>query len=141
MYQIIVTTGNKSFAGTDANVYIQLHGRKGQETPRLPLDDEKNNFEKGQIDVFKVYRRSCQFVTLVKLYSNPYNNSYFLLAYFLDLQTVNQMFNFFSKFQFVKRAELLCQLRVHWLTDSNACLFQRLDVNAVILTVGLHQCV
>lgn len=54
MYQIIVTTGNKSFAGTDANVYIQLHGRKGQETPRLPLDDEKNNFEKGQIDVFKI---------------------------------------------------------------------------------------
>lgn len=94
MYQIIVTTGNKSFAGTDANVYIQLHGRKGQETPRLPLDDEKNNFEKGQIDVFKVYRQSCQFVTPVKLYSNPYNNSCFLLAYFLDLQTVNQMFNF-----------------------------------------------
>lgn len=69
MYQIIVTTGNKSFGGTDANVYIQLHGRKGQETPRLPLDDEKNNFEKGQIDVFKViiYRQSCLFVTPVKL--------------------------------------------------------------------------
>lgn len=77
MYQIIVTTGNKSFAGTDANVYIQLHGRKGQETPRLPLDDEKNNFEKGQIDVFKVYRRNCLFVTPVKL-CNSYSNSYFV---------------------------------------------------------------
>lgn len=54
VYQIIVKTGNKSFAGTDANVYIQLHGKKGQKTPRLSLDDEKNNFEKGQIDVFKV---------------------------------------------------------------------------------------
>ncbi|XP_062591451.1 lipoxygenase homology domain-containing protein 1-like [Saccostrea cucullata] len=54
VYQIIVKTGTKSFAGTDANVYIQLHGKKGLETPRLPLDDEKNNFEKGQTDVFKL---------------------------------------------------------------------------------------
>ncbi|XP_061173091.1 lipoxygenase homology domain-containing protein 1-like [Saccostrea echinata] len=53
-YQIIVKTGKKSFAGTDANVYIQLHGKKGFETPRLPLDDEKNNSEKGQTDVFKI---------------------------------------------------------------------------------------
>lgn len=52
---------------------------------RFFLDDEKNNFEKGQIDVFKVYRWSCQFVILVKFYSNLYNNLYFLFVYFLDL--------------------------------------------------------
>lgn len=84
MYQIIVTTGNKSFAGTDANVYIQLHGRKGQETPRLPLDDEKNNFEKGQIDVFKViiYRQSCLFVTPVKLKSSIQQFIFFTCLFF-----------------------------------------------------------
>lgn len=53
---------------------------------RFFLDDEKNNFEKGQIDVFKViiYRQSCWFVILVK-FSNLYNNVYFLFVYFLDL--------------------------------------------------------
>ncbi|XP_053387864.1 uncharacterized protein LOC123563449 isoform X2 [Mercenaria mercenaria] len=52
-YQITVKTGDKRFAGTDANVFIQLAGVKGI-TKKLKLDDAKNNFERNMTDNFEV---------------------------------------------------------------------------------------
>lgn len=52
-YQITVLTGTVTYAGTDANVYIQMFGAKTT-TKKLTLDDEKNNFEKGMTDIFEV---------------------------------------------------------------------------------------
>lgn len=52
-YQITVKTGDKRFAGTDANVFIQLAGVKGI-TKKLKLDDAKNNFERNMVDSFEV---------------------------------------------------------------------------------------
>lgn len=46
-------TGDIRYAGTDANVFIQLAGTKGI-TPKLKLDDAKNNFERNMVDVFDV---------------------------------------------------------------------------------------
>ena len=46
-------TGDVRFAGTDANVFIQMCGSKGM-TKKLTLDDSKNNFETGMTDVFQV---------------------------------------------------------------------------------------
>ena len=48
-----VKTGDKRFAGTDANVFIQMSGEKTM-TKKKTIDDEKNNFERGQLDVFQV---------------------------------------------------------------------------------------
>lgn len=53
MFAVTVQTGNVRYAGTDANVYIQITGSKGM-TEKLQLDDAKNNFEKGMIDEFQV---------------------------------------------------------------------------------------
>jgi hypothetical protein len=50
---VYVKTGDKRFAGTDANVFIQMSGEKTM-TKKKTLDDEKNNFERGQLDVFQV---------------------------------------------------------------------------------------
>ncbi|CAF5209115.1 unnamed protein product, partial [Rotaria magnacalcarata] len=46
-YKVTVFTGNKSGAGTDADVFITLFGNQGQ-TGQIKLDNEKDNFETGQ---------------------------------------------------------------------------------------------
>lgn len=51
-----IKTGDKLNAGTDANVYVALHGDKGK-TPRIALQDESQNFkrfERGRADKFVV---------------------------------------------------------------------------------------
>ncbi|VDI25718.1 Hypothetical predicted protein [Mytilus galloprovincialis] len=53
-YKISVKTGDKKGAGTDANVYIILHG-KGPQTSKYNLDTFfKNDFERGSIDDYTV---------------------------------------------------------------------------------------
>lgn len=52
-YMIFIKTGDKRYAGTDANVFIQINGEKTM-TKKKTLDDEKNNFERGQLDSFQV---------------------------------------------------------------------------------------
>ena len=46
-------TGDVRGAGTDANVYISLHGSKGVMTDRL-LESHPENFERGRTDVFTI---------------------------------------------------------------------------------------
>jgi hypothetical protein len=61
-YTVIVHTGNVQYAGTDADVFIQMFGESGRCSKRTKLDDSKNNFEKGMEDTFEVclWRlRSC----------------------------------------------------------------------------------
>lgn len=53
-YTVIVHTGNVKFAGTDADVFIQMFGENGRCSRRTKLDDSKNNFEKGMEDIFEV---------------------------------------------------------------------------------------
>lgn len=54
-YRITVVTGDVFGAGTDANVYIKLYGEKG-ESGRLKLDmPNRNDFERGQTDVFTIH--------------------------------------------------------------------------------------
>lgn len=51
-YIVYVKTGDKRYAGTDADVFIQICGETKM-TKKKKLDDEKNNFERGQLDVFQ----------------------------------------------------------------------------------------
>ena len=46
-YKVSVYTGNKSGAGTDADVYITLFGENGDSGEKI-IDDNKNNFERGE---------------------------------------------------------------------------------------------
>lgn len=52
-YRVRVHTGDKRGAGTDANVFIILHGERG-DTGKRPLESTGNNFERGRIDVFGI---------------------------------------------------------------------------------------
>lgn len=46
-YKVTTYTGDKSGAGTDANVYITMFGEFG-DSGEKPLTSSKNNFERGQ---------------------------------------------------------------------------------------------
>lgn len=52
-YHVIVTTADKQWAGTDANVFLSLTGELGR-SPRLRLDNAEDNFERGKKDCFVV---------------------------------------------------------------------------------------
>lgn len=52
-YKVSVRTGDKRGAGTDANVYIILHGENGS-TGKYTLESGGNNFERGKVDVFGI---------------------------------------------------------------------------------------
>eukprot|EP00736_Rhodelphis_marinus_P000918 Rmarinus@m.27357 len=51
-YHVKVYTSDVRGAGTDANVHLQLYGSKGDSGLRK-LDNSKNNFERGNVDVFE----------------------------------------------------------------------------------------
>ncbi|CAG5084758.1 Oidioi.mRNA.OKI2018_I69.PAR.g10729.t1.cds [Oikopleura dioica] len=52
-YDIEVITGNVRFAGTDANVFIQIFGQDGK-TKERKLDNSSNNFERRRVDRFTI---------------------------------------------------------------------------------------
>lgn len=51
-YTIIIQTGNIFGAGTDANVYVQLHGTEGSSEVMYLDDPAADNFETGSVDEF-----------------------------------------------------------------------------------------
>ena len=57
-YLVTVLTGDVKYAGTDANVFIQICGKDGRATRKIKIDDAKNNFERGATDQFKVILKS-----------------------------------------------------------------------------------
>ena len=52
-YQIEVYTGDERFAGTNANVFIQIYGMETK-TEQKTLNDRSDNFERGKMDQFKL---------------------------------------------------------------------------------------
>uniref|UniRef100_A0A673ZXF5 Lipoxygenase homology PLAT domains 1 n=1 Tax=Salmo trutta TaxID=8032 RepID=A0A673ZXF5_SALTR len=52
-YEITVVTGDVSFAGTNANVFIQLYGDKGK-TEVVNLASRSNNYERATTEIFKI---------------------------------------------------------------------------------------
>lgn len=51
--QVVVKTSQLKGAGTDANVDVTLYGSTGS-SPPTRLENSKNNFEKGAIDIFEM---------------------------------------------------------------------------------------
>lgn len=52
-----VQTGDVKYAGTDANVFIQICGKDGKATCKIKLDDARNNFERGATEQFRVIQQ------------------------------------------------------------------------------------
>ena len=57
LYEVTISTGTKSGAGTNANVYITLYGSQGT-SPRMHLKTPKKGFENGAVDKFHMTLRS-----------------------------------------------------------------------------------
>ncbi|KAJ0019698.1 hypothetical protein NQD34_007267 [Periophthalmus magnuspinnatus] len=52
-YEISVVTGNVTFAGTNARVFIQMYGDKGKSEVMI-LESRSNNFERNTTEIFKI---------------------------------------------------------------------------------------
>lgn len=48
-------TGDVTFAGTNATVFIQIYGDKGK-TEIIKLESRSNNFERNTTEIFKVLK-------------------------------------------------------------------------------------
>lgn len=55
-YEVTVVTGDVTFAGTNARVFIQIYGDKGK-TEVMTLASRSNNYERATTEIFKVKRR------------------------------------------------------------------------------------
>eukprot|EP01091_Cochliopodium_minus_P006324 TRINITY_DN1620_c0_g1_i4.p1 TRINITY_DN1620_c0_g1~~TRINITY_DN1620_c0_g1_i4.p1 ORF type:complete len:245 (+),score=98.47 TRINITY_DN1620_c0_g1_i4:542-1276(+) len=53
-YKVVVFTGDRWGAGTDANVFIEIHGEEERKTKQVKLDNSDNNFERNKRDEFMV---------------------------------------------------------------------------------------
>lgn len=57
-YEFSVRTGDRKFAGTDANVKVILHGDGGRKTDKMRLHNVfKDDFEQGRLDNFLVKKQ------------------------------------------------------------------------------------
>ena len=95
-YKISVRTGDKRGAGTDANVFIVLHGGTGS-TGRYKLESAGNNFERGRVDVFGIEAFDVGALTKITI---GHDGTGFGSGWFLDNVTVrDQTSNKEYKFQ------------------------------------------
>jgi hypothetical protein len=65
-YQIEIHTADERWAGTDANVFIQIYG-DGTKTEQKTLNDRSDNFERGAIDTFKLEEINVGEITKIRL--------------------------------------------------------------------------
>lgn len=52
-----VVTGDVTFAGTNAKVFVQIYGDKGK-TEVIALESRSNNYERNSTEIFKVSKQS-----------------------------------------------------------------------------------
>lgn len=52
-YEVTVVTGDVTFAGTNAKVFVQIYGDKGK-TEVITLESRSNNYERNATEIFKV---------------------------------------------------------------------------------------
>lgn len=83
-YKVSVRTGDKRGAGTDANVFIILHGETG-DTGKRSLESAGNNFERGRVDIFGIEAVDIGELTKVTI---GHDGTGFGSGWFLDNVTV-----------------------------------------------------
>ncbi|XP_071795423.1 lipoxygenase homology domain-containing protein 1-like [Asterias amurensis] len=53
-YEVTISTGTCSSAGTDANIFLRIYGEEGAKTEEFQLRNRTDNFEKGAVEKFKI---------------------------------------------------------------------------------------
>lgn len=65
-YEVVVVTGDKKGAGTDANISLTIFGKSGN-TPKQPLKaTSKDAFERNHSDIFHLKTKCCGPLTKVR---------------------------------------------------------------------------
>ncbi|XP_059165244.1 lipoxygenase homology domain-containing protein 1-like [Physella acuta] len=80
-YKIRVRTGTVKSAGTDASIFIIMHGNRGS-TDRIPLrDPDGRRFERGSLDYFT---GTTEFIGQLKSITIGHNNGGWQAGWFLE---------------------------------------------------------
>jgi len=79
-YRIEVFTGDRSGAGTDASVTIELYGENGKSGLRV-LDNSQDNFERNKVDAFGIETSDIGKIQKINI---GHDNSGFGASWFLD---------------------------------------------------------
>lgn len=69
LYYVSVTTANEKWAGTDADVFIQIFGKNGN-TSAVELTKSGNLFERGDVDDFILVENAVGSLTKVGIKRN-----------------------------------------------------------------------
>lgn len=119
-YDICIKTGDRNKAGTDSNIWIQLCN-DDVNSDWIYLDDEYNNFERGDIDNFHIPFSDFPFnITKVRVKSDG-SGKY--AGWYLDWITVERInihdVLFFNAERWVEEGNLQCELEeseaaVYW---------------------------
>ncbi|KAM7415994.1 hypothetical protein PAMA_018188 [Pampus argenteus] len=86
-YEITVVTGDVTFAGTNARVFIQIYGDKGK-TEILTLESRSNNFER---DSTEIYKREAKDVGKIFKICISHDNSGLGSGWFLETVDVKHL--------------------------------------------------
>lgn len=52
-YEVTVVTGDVTYAGTNARVFIQMYGEKGK-SEIITLESRSNNYERNATEIYRV---------------------------------------------------------------------------------------
>ena len=89
-WEVRVFTADRRFAGTDANVFITLYGRRGVAMKQqLRTTTMKNAFERGKEDTFLITTNDVGPISKIRYVQLKYR---FLLPNFLIWTNKNQSF-------------------------------------------------
>ena len=96
-YTVKVKTGEASDAGTSAEVFIRLIGRKGRQTRLLPLEVlRRRRFEPGQVETFSLQEQDIGELECVVIQHNGVTvaDSWFLDDITIELPTKGRVYHF-----------------------------------------------
>lgn len=89
-YEVVVVTGDKRMAGTDANVFITLFGPRNKSTQKLALTKNgKDIFEAGKTDVFKL--ENLDYIGPIQKVRIEHDNSGTAPGWFLERVVVSDL--------------------------------------------------
>ncbi|CAF2355156.1 unnamed protein product [Rotaria sp. Silwood2] len=96
-YTVKVKTGEKSDAGTTANVFMRLIGRKGRQTRLIPLElMQRQHFERGKVETFSLQEPDIGDLEIVEIEHDGETlaDSWFLDDITIEMPTKGRAFYF-----------------------------------------------
>ncbi|CAF4073398.1 unnamed protein product, partial [Rotaria sordida] len=138
-YTVKVKTGEKSDAGTAANVFIRLIGRKGRHTGLIPLElMQRGHFEPGKVETFSLQEPDIGDLEVVEIEHDGETlaDSWFLDDITIEMPTKGRAFYFTCHEWLSKHKGDGRTKRTLKVQDSNQSSFQPLIPYEITLYTG-----